>query len=432
MIERYQTKHMKKIWSEQHKFEAFLKVEIAASKARMEEGLFSEDVFAEIEKAKFKLKDIKVFEEKLRHDVIAFVEATTLSLSDHKKWLHYGLTSTDVVDSANALLLKEANKAILKAITQLQIVLKQKAYLYKKVAIMGRTHGIHAEITSFGLKFCLWYNDFKRIKKHFQSAAKEVEVCKMSGAVGNYQTSSPQFEKRVAEILKLNTTPISTQTLQRDRHANYMAQIALIGSQLEKMATEIRHLARTEIREVQEFFAKDQKGSSAMPHKKNPISSENISGLARVLRGYMISSFENIALWHERDISHSSVERIILCDGTSLVEYMLNRMIQVITHLVIDPQKMQANINLTNGVIHAQRVLHLCIDHGMDRDEAYRLLQRLANEAVDMNVSFQKLVLSNEKIAKIVNEPNLNEVFEPTYYLRHVDTIFENVFGKEK
>jgi adenylosuccinate lyase len=432
MIERYQTKTMKRIWSEQHKFEAFLKVEIATSKARMETGLFSKEVFSKIQKAKFKIRDIKTFEETLKHDVIAFVEAIAKSIPKEKQWLHYGLTSTDVVDSANALLLKEANKYILKALNQLLSIVKEKAYLYKNTPIMGRTHGIHAEITSFGLKFCLWYNDLKRIKKNFQNARKEIEVCKMSGAVGHYQTSSPNFEKRVAEILKLNTTPISTQTLQRDRHANYMAQIALIGSQLEKMATEIRHLSRTEIREVQEYFSIDQKGSSAMPHKKNPIASENISGLARLLRGYMISSFENIALWHERDISHSSVERVILCDATSLIEYMLIRMSQVLKMLVVDEKQMQTNIDLTNGVIHAQRVLHLMIDHGMDRDQAYRRLQKLAECTRDTKQPFQDLVTSDLFILSIIDEKVLKDVFEPTYYLRHVDTIFENVFGKQK
>jgi adenylosuccinate lyase len=254
----------------------------------------------------------------------------------------------------------------------------------------------------------------------------------MSGAVGNYQTSSPTFEKRVATILKLNTTPISTQTLQRDRHANYFAKIALLGSQLEKMATEIRHLSRTEVGEVLEYFSKDQKGSSAMPHKKNPIASENISGLARVLRGYMISSFENISLWHERDISHSSVERIIFQDATSLIDYMFTRFHDVIANLIVDENKMLENINLTYGVIHGQRLLHLLIDFGMNRDDAYRHVQSLANEAMKSKTSFQELVQKNQKMNGLIDSNELNNIFQANYYLRHVDEIFENVFGKEK
>ncbi|MDO9628499.1 MAG: adenylosuccinate lyase, partial [Acholeplasmataceae bacterium] len=361
MISRYQRKIMKDLWSDENKFSSFLAVELAASYAWMKTGLFSEEEFRQLEKASFKIEDIDRIEAEVKHDVIAFTKAVSLTLGDEKKWLHYGLTSTDVVDTAQSLILRDVNHILLEDIDSFMSVLKKKANLYKNLPAMGRTHGIHAEITCFGLKYALWYEDFKRLRRLFVHAADSVSVAKISGAVGSYSQSAPIIQKLASDYLGLDESLISTQTLQRDRHANYMSVIALIGAELEKIAIEIRHLSRTEVKEVSEYFAASQKGSSAMPHKKNPISSENITGLSRVLKGYMVTSYDNIALWHERDISHSSAERIILSDATTLLDYMLNRYTQTLDLLVVDEKQIAYNITLTKGVVYSQKVLSLLI-----------------------------------------------------------------------
>ncbi len=429
MIERYQRKEMKLIWNDKHKFNAYLKVELAASYAWMKLGLFDEATYQKLSKATFKVSDILEIEKATKHDVIAFTQAVKKSLDEEKKYLHYGLTSTDVVDSAYGVLLKQANKIIKKDILMFMDVLKEKAYLYKDTPIMGRTHGMHAEITSFGLKFALWYEDFKRLYQGFIEASKLVEVCKISGAVGNYAANTPELEKIASKKLGLKASNISTQTLQRDRHARYIHQLALIASEIEKIAVEIRHLSRSEVREVSEYFDKNQKGSSAMPHKKNPISSENVSGLSRILKGYVTASMDNIALWHERDISHSSVERIILVDSTTLVDYMLNRYKDTLDKLIVYPENMMKNINLTNGSIHAQHVLHHLIDQGLDRDKAYDIIQQLAYQSIDHNQSFKSLILEDERLKNYIQKEDINRMFDLKTYLKHVDVIFDKVFS---
>ena len=428
MIERYQTKELKRIWSDQYKFKSFLKVELAASKAWMDLGLFDIDTYQKLAKASFRLKDIESFEHETKHDVIAFTKAATLKLGDEKKWFHYGLTSTDVVDTAQSLILKDVNAIIKHDLIQFMEVLKNKAMTYKYLPSIGRTHGIHAEITSFGLKFALWYEDMKRLFERFKVAAKEIQVAKLSGAVGNFSANTPELQKRVAKELKLTASNISTQTLQRDRHAHYLSVLALIGAELDKIAVEIRHLSRTEVGEVSEYFDKDQKGSSAMPHKRNPVSSENISGLSRVLRGYMLTSYENIALWHERDISHSSAERIILADATTLIDYMLKRYTQTLDQLIVHENQIKQNISLTHGVIHAQSILSELIKKKADREEAYRVIQICAFHAIDNKLPFIDVLKDNKYVMSHIKESDLENIFSIDYYLRFVDHIYLNIF----
>ncbi len=379
MIERYSRKEMSDIWSEHNQFQAWLDVELAACRAWSKIGKIpTDDVEKLYKKASFNIDRIKEIEKQTRHDVVAFTRAVSESLGDEKKWVHYGLTSTDVVDTANGYRLKQANILLRQGLNRMLEVLAKKAGDHKLTVMMGRTHGVHAEPTTFGLKCALWYAEMKRNLERFESAAADVEFGKLSGAVGTFAHIPPEVERLTCEELGLSAAPVSTQTLQRDRHAYYMSTIALIGSTLEKIAVEIRHLQRTELREAEEFFSKGQKGSSAMPHKRNPISSENITGCARVLRGYMISSFENIPLWHERDISHSSVERIILPDATILLDYMLNRFSGVIENLMVYPENMKLNMEKTHGLVFSQRLLLMLIEKGLSRENAYDTVQPLA------------------------------------------------------
>ena len=431
MISRYQRQVMKDLWSDENKFKSFLAVELAASYAWMKTGLFSEEEFKRLEKASFNIDDIYRIENEVKHDVIAFTRAVSLTLGDEKKWLHYGLTSTDVVDTAQSLILRDVNHILLEDIDAFMKVLHQKALLYKKLPSMGRTHGIHAEITSFGLKYALWYEDFKRLRRLFVHAAEEVSVAKLSGAVGNYSASSPVIQKLTSDYLGLNESNISTQTLQRDRHANYMSVIALIGSELEKIAIEIRHLSRTEVKEVNEYFAATQKGSSAMPHKKNPISSENVTGLSRVLRGYMMTSYENIALWHERDISHSSAERIILSDATTLLDYMLNRYKDTLNLLEVNENQIAYNITLTKGVVYSQKLLSYLIQKGYDRNDAYDLIQKRSLEALSKQIDLLNLLKDDQSILKVISKEELKDIFDSKSYLKYVDDIYDKVFRKD-
>ncbi|PKK98074.1 MAG: adenylosuccinate lyase [Tenericutes bacterium HGW-Tenericutes-2] len=431
MISRYQRQVMKDLWSDENKFKSFLAVELAASYAWMKTGLFSEEEFKRLEKASFNIDDIYRIENEVKHDVIAFTRAVSLTLGDEKKWLHYGLTSTDVVDTAQSLILRDVNHILLEDIDAFMKVLHQKALLYKKLPSMGRTHGIHAEITSFGLKYALWYEDFKRLRRLFVHAAEEVSVAKLSGAVGNYSASSPVIQKLTSDYLGLNESNISTQTLQRDRHANYMSVIALIGSELEKIAIEIRHLSRTEVKEVNEYFAATQKGSSAMPHKKNPISSENVTGLSRVLRGYMMTSYENIALWHERDISHSSAERIILSDATTLLDYMLNRYKDTLNLLEVNENQIAYNITLTKGVVYSQKLLSYLIQKGYDRNDAYDLIQKRSLEALSKQIDLLDLLKDDQTILKVISKEELKDIFDSKSYLKYVDDIYDKVFRKD-
>lgn len=428
MIERYSRAEMSNIWSEENQFQAWLEVELAACWAWSKLGKIpAKDVEKLYENASFEVERIHEIEQQTRHDVVAFTRSVSESLGDEKKWVHYGLTSTDVVDTANGYRLKQANSIIREGLNRMLEALAGKAREHKLTVMMGRTHGVHAEPTTFGLKCALWYAEMKRNIKRFESAAKDVEFGKLSGAVGTFANIPTEVEKYTCEKLGIHAAPISTQTLQRDRHAYYLATLAIIGGTLEKIAVEIRHLQRTELREAEEFFRKGQKGSSAMPHKRNPISSENITGCSRVLRGYMMSAYENVPLWHERDISHSSVERIILPDATILLDYMLNRFSGVIEKLMVYPENMKLNMDKTHGLVFSQRLLLMLIDKGVSREEAYDTVQPLAMEAWGEQKAFRPLVEANKIIQKHLTKDEIEEAFNLNHHTQRVDEIFERV-----
>ena len=428
MLERYSREEMIAIWTEQAQFEAWLDVELAACWAWSQIGVIPQkDVDTLYQKASFSLDRIKEIEAQTRHDVVAFTRAVSETLGDEKKWVHYGLTSTDVVDTAWGVRLKKANQILRNDLHRMIDVLKNKALDYKYSMMMGRTHGIHAEPTTFGLKCALWYAEMQRNLERFEQAASAVEFGKLSGSVGTFANIPPEVEAHTCEKLGLKPAPISTQTLQRDRHAQYLSTLALIGSSLEKMAVEVRHLQRSEVREVEEAFCKGQKGSSSMPHKRNPISSENITGCARVLRGYMITAYENIPLWHERDISHSSAERIILPDATMLLDYMLHRFSNVMENLVVFEDNMEANIWKTHGLVFSQRVLNKLIDQGMVREQAYDAVQPLAMRAWKEQIPFKPLVQEDPFISSQLSSEVIDELFDLAHHSSQVDKIFARV-----
>lgn len=428
MIERYTREEMGQIWTEKNKFDAWLEVEILACEAWANLGVIPQEDVQQIRKrATFTVDRVKEIEAETRHDVVAFTRAVSESLGEEKKWVHYGLTSTDVVDTALSYVIKQANEILRNDLKRIIDVLGKRAIEHKHTIMMGRTHGVHAEPTTFGLKLALWYEEMKRNLKRFDEAAKGIEVGKLSGAVGTYANIEPYVEEYVCEKLGLEPAPISTQTLQRDRHAHYMATLSLVATSIEKMAVEIRHLQKSETREVEEFFAKGQKGSSAMPHKRNPIGSENMTGMARVIRGHMMTAYENVALWHERDISHSSAERIILPDATIALNYMLNRFTNILDNLVVFEDNMIRNMERTYGLIFSQRVLLKLIDKGYAREKAYDLVQPLAMQAWEEGKSFPDLVEANEEIAMHLTANELKDCFDPTYHLKNVDRIFERV-----
>ncbi|MBQ2471552.1 MAG: adenylosuccinate lyase [Acholeplasmatales bacterium] len=427
MIERYSRKVMRDIWTEENKFNAYLKVEISNAKAWSELGVVPKEDLPKLDKATFTVDRIKEIEAITKHDVVAFTRAVGESLGEEKKWIHYGLTSTDVVDTANGYLLKQANEILRRDIVAIMDVLKKRAMEFKYTPCIGRTHGMHADITSFGLKWALWYEDMVRCLERFDYASKEVEVGKLSGAVGNFANIPPQIEEYVCKDLGINYALISTQVLQRDRHAHYMACLALVASELEKMALEVRNLSRQEVKETEEAFSKGQKGSSAMPHKRNPISSENICGCARVIRGYMETFYQNIALWHERDISHSATERIILPDSTELLDYMLNRFKGILENLVVYPEKMMEDIYLTKGVIFAQRVLYKLIEKGFVREKAYDTVQPIAMKALEEKKQYQDLLKLDETVSSVLTNEEIDECFTLDYYMKNVDYIFNRL-----
>ena len=428
MIDRYVSKEMTNLFSDESRFNAYLKVEIAATHAFSKMGIVPKDDYIKIkEKAHVDVKRIKEIEEITKHDVVAFTRQISETLGEEKKWVHYELTSTDVVDSAMSLLYKDANDIIYNSLINLQNAIKDKAYKYKMTPCIGRTHGMHADITSFGLKWALYYDEMNRQIERFNCARKELEMCKISGAVGNFANVDPYIQDSVSEELGLTGAKISTQVLQRDRHAYYGSVIVNIGTTLEKIATEIRNLQRFEIHEVEEYFSKNQKGSSAMPHKRNPISSENIVGCSRLLRGYLIPLLEDNALYHERDISHSSVERVALIDMIELVDYAIKRMTRVIDNLVVYEDRMKENISLSNNAIFAQRVLNYLVEKGKSREEAYDLVQPLGMKALNENIDFKVLVKDNEKINSLLSEKEIDALFEYDYFLKNVDSIFIRV-----
>ncbi len=417
---------MRAIWTEENKFNAYLKVEILAAEAWRELGVVpAEDIDKLWANATFNIDRIKEIELQTRHDIVAFTRAVSESLGEERKWVHYGLTSTDVVDTANGYLLKQANDILRADLVEFTDMLRRQALKYKYVPCIGRTHGIHADITSFGLKWVLWHAEMQRNIKRFDEAARGVEVGKISGAVGNFANIPPFVQDYVCEKLGISSADVSTQVIQRDRHAYYLATIALIGASIEQMATEIRGLQRTEVHEVEEAFGKGQKGSSAMPHKRNPIGSENMCGCARVLRGYMATAYENVALWHERDISHSATERIILPDATMLLDYMLNRMGNILGNLTVFEDKMKADIYLTNGVIFAQRVMNALIAKGFAREQAYDTVQPVAMAAMAQGAPYIDLLRQNDVIKANLTDKELEDCFTLDYYMKNVDYIFE-------
>ena len=428
MIERYSRKVMRDVWSEENKFAAYLKVEILSCEAWSKLGVIPEEDVAEIRaKAGFNIQRIKEIEEQTRHDVVAFTRAVSETLGEERKWVHYGLTSTDVVDTANGYLLKQADAILLKDMEDFLEVLRRRALEFKETPCIGRTHGIHADITSFGLKWALWFEEMKRNIERFKFAAAGVEAGKMSGAVGNFANIPPSIQDYVCKKLGIASADISTQVLQRDRHAAYVGALALVAATLEQMAFEVRNLQRTEIREAEEAFARGQKGSSAMPHKRNPISSENICGCARVMRGYMATAYENVALWHERDISHSSTERIILPDATELLDYMLTRFKGILENLVVYPENMLANIWCTRGVIFAQRVMNALIGKGLAREQAYDLVQPIAMKAWTENLDYRTLLKESPEVSALLAPQELEACFTLDYYFKNVDYIFKRV-----
>ncbi|EAE1813503.1 adenylosuccinate lyase [Listeria monocytogenes] len=428
MLERYTRKEMGNIWTEQNRYQAWLEVEILACEAWAELGDIPKEDVAKIRaNAKFDVDRIHEIELETRHDVVAFTRSVSESLGAERKWVHYGLTSTDVVDTANSYLLKQANEILRKDLENFIAIIGEKAKEHKYSVTMGRTHGVHAEPTTFGLKLALWYEEMKRNLERFNFAADGVEFGKISGAVGTYANIDPFVETYVCEKLGTTPAPISTQTLQRDRHAEYLATLALIATSVEKFAVEVRALQKSEVREVEEFFAKGQKGSSAMPHKRNPIGSENVTGLARVIRGHMVTAYENVPLWHERDISHSSAERIILPDSTILLDYILNRFGNIVKNLTVFPENMKRNMDRTLGLIYSQRVLLALIDKGLAREAAYDVVQPRAMEAWEKQVPFRELVEQDATITENLSAEEIADCFDYNYHLKNVDLIFDRL-----
>lgn len=428
MIDRYTRPEMKEIWSDKARYQCWLDVEIAADEAWSKLGYIpAEDVEKIRQNATFTVEGINEIEAVTHHDVIAFTRDVSKSLGPERKWVHYGLTSTDVVDTAQGLQLKKVNDILRQDIQDFMDILADRAREFKYTVCMGRTHGIHAEPTTFGLKLARWYSEMKRNQERFEHAAKGVEAGKISGAVGTFAEVDPQVEAYVCQKLGLRPQEISTQVLPRDLHAEYVAAIALVGTALENMATEVRSLQRTEIHEVEEHFAKGQKGSSAMPHKRNPIGSENICGCARVLRGNVVTAYEDVTLWHERDISHSSAERMILPDSTTLLDYMLHRFGKIIKNLDVFPDRMKHNMDETLGLIYSGRVLLKLVNSGMTREDAYDLIQKYTAKCWADHVPYRPLLEADPIVAKQLTKEDLDDAFDYHWHLRHVDDIFHRV-----
>ena len=428
MLERYTRPEMGKIWSDENKYEAWLKVEIAATNAWSELGEVPKEDAAKIaQNASFTPERVAELEQVTHHDVVAFTRTVSESLGPEKKWVHFGLTSTDVVDTAQGYILKQADAIIRQDLHELKKTIAEKARKYKNTVEMGRTHGVQAEPTTFGLKLVRWYAEINRDIERFEHAAKGVESGKISGAVGTFANVPPAVETSVLKQLGLTQQPITSQVLPRDLHAEYIATLALIATSIENWATEIRSLQRSEIHEVEEHFRAGQKGSSAMPHKRNPIGSENLCGMARVLRGHIITAYEDVSLWHERDISHSSAERVIFPDTTIGIDYMLDRFNRILTNLDVFPETMLKNMDKTYGLIYSQRLLLKLIDEaGLSREDAYDMVQKLTTRSWNEGISFRKLVESSP-IMNYLSEDDVSDAFDYHYHLRHVDEIFKKV-----
>jgi len=431
MISRYTRPEMAKIWTEQRKFETWLEIELLVCEALSKLGKIPAPVAKEIrEKARFDVNRVNEIEKVTKHDVIAFLTNIGESIGPLSKYLHYGLTSSDILDTSLALLLKEASELILKDLQGLMAVLKEKAFRYKETLMIGRSHGVHAEPITFGLKMALWYDEMKRNIIRMERAKEAVSVGKISGAVGTFAHIPPFIEEFVCERLGLKPALISTQIVQRDHHAEFFTTLAIMASSIEKFSVELRHLQRTEVLEAEEYFSKGQKGSSAMPHKRNPISSENLSGLARLIRSYSVAALENIPLWHERDISHSSVERVIAPDSTILIDYMLSRLTSLIENLIVYPENMKANLERMGGLIYSEAILLLLTQKDLSREEAYGIVQRNAMKAWEKGGEFKTLLSQDEVIKRLLTQEELDAAFNIRKHLKHVDDIFQRVFGE--
>jgi adenylosuccinate lyase len=429
MIDRYMPKDFEEIWSEENMFRTWLRVELEVCRVLAEKGWIPKESMEAIEKkADFSVPRIKEIENITHHDLIAFTTSVAEYVGPDSRYIHWGLTSTDVVDTARGLQFKQANEKILAAIGELQKAIKERAMEHRKTLMMGRTHGVHAEVTTFGMKLAVWYDEMRRNRERMERAAEAVSVGKISGAVGTFAHLDPDVEATVCERMGLKAAPVSTQTLQRDRHAEYLCTIAIIGASLDKFATEIRHLQRTEVREAEEPFAAGQKGSSAMPHKRNPVKCEQVSGLSRLLRGYAVTALENVALWHERDISHSSAERVILPDATGVLCYMLRAMTKIISRMVVYPERMIKNIELTRGLAYSGQLLLDLTRKGILREDAYRWIQRCSMKVWDEDKDFLQVLQEDPDIAQVLSREEIQSVVNPQLQLRNVDTIFNRVF----
>ena len=425
MIERYRIPGIEKIWSDENKFQKWLDVEIAVMTAMAKKGLIPEKAVIEVKrKGKFQIERIREIEETTNHDVIAFITNVAENVGKYGRYIHKGLTSSDVIDTANALLIMDVSKIIKKDIKKIKDILKRQALKYKDLLCIGRTHGQHAEPTTLGLKFLSFYSEMLRAEETFNEAVENVKYGKISGAVGNFAHLSPAIEKIALRELGLKPEPVSTQIVPRDRYLRYLFAIAVIGAALERAAMGVRHLSRTEIGEIQEPFARGQKGSSAMPHKKNPIICERICGMARLLRGYIVPAFENVSLWDERDISHSSIERIILPDSTQLIVYMMRKMEYVFDKIVVNEDRIKENLNFGGGVIFSQDILIALVDKGLTRDEAYNIVQKSAHYALEHKIPFTEIINKNKDIKKYLSNKELGKILSPIRYKKHVDYIF--------
>jgi adenylosuccinate lyase len=432
VIARYTRPDMGRIWSEENRFRTWLTVEVAATETLAEAGLVPKDAARAIrERADFNLERIQEIEAEVRHDVIAFTTAVAEIVGPHARWFHYGLTSNDVVDTAQALLVKQASHIISADLQRLSDALKRRAWEFKDTPQIGRTHGVHAEPITFGFKLANWYSEVQRDIQRFEGAAEDMRVGKFSGAVGTFAHLSPELEEKICARLGLKAAAVSSQVIQRDRHAAYMSTLAVIACTLDKIATEIRHLQRTEVREAEEYFSEKQKGSSAMPHKRNPVTCEQISGLARVVRSNAQAAFENVPLWHERDISHSSVERIILPDSTTLVDYLLHKTTNLIETMFIYPERMLANLESTGGLVFSGQLLLDLVEHGVSREDAYRTVQSHAMRAWKEGLNFHDLVMGDKQITGRVPRKQIEHAFDLERQLRNIDKIFARVFGKD-
>ena len=432
LIGRYTRAEMGRVWSEENRFQKWLEVELAATETLAEAGVVPREAAAKLrERARIDVARINEIEAKVKHDVIAFTIAAQESVADPEaaRWLHYGLTSNDVVDTAQALLVREASRLIEEDLDAFGEVLERRAWEFKDTPEIGRTHGIHAEPITFGLKVANWYAENRRDLARFQAAAHQMAVGKISGAVGTCTHLGPEVEQKICQKLGLATAPITSQVIERDRHAQYLSTLAIVAASLERVALEIRHLQRTEVREVEEPFGGEQRGSSAMPHKRNPVSSEQICGLARIVRANSLAALENIALWHERDISHSSVERVILPDSTILVDYMLHRTTEIVRNMKVFPQRMQRNLDSTMGLIFSGQLLQDLVEHGAPREDAYKWVQGHALSAWESETSFRDRIAGDANIRKFLDEKALAHTFDLKRQLRAVDSIFRRVFG---